>query len=142
MTMNEQRLQHLVDAYGGDLCRWPEAEREAARALLKAVPELAVKLEAGHQLDALLSASRQPAVSMALRDRVLASALLAGLGPRRLRIWRDRLALAFGAGWTAAACAGVAAGFILSAQVSADASADAILYQASQSTLDDSELVG
>lgn len=140
--MNEQRLQQLLDAYGGDLRRWPEAEREAARVLLETVPGLAPKLEAGRRLDDLLFASRQPAVSMALRERVLATAMTAGLIPRRLRIWRDRLALVFGAGWAAAACAGVAAGFILSAQVSADASADAILFQASQSTLDDSELIG
>lgn len=140
--MNEQRLQQLVDAYGGDLRRWPEAEREAAQALIKAAPEIAVRLDAGRQLDDLLFASRPPVVSRDLRDQVLATAMTAGPAPRRFRIWRDRLALVFGAGWAAAACAGVAAGFILSAQVSADASADAILYQASQSTLDDNELVG
>jgi len=139
--MNAERLQQLVAAYGADPRRWPEAERDAGRALLAAGPGDAT-VEAARDLDYLLWASPQPAVSMALRDRVLASAAAAGLTPRRVRLWRDRLALTFGAGWAVAACAGVAAGVLVSAQISADASADAVLYQASQSALDDSEMLG
>ena len=30
--MTYERFDYLADAYGGDLRRWPEAEREAARA--------------------------------------------------------------------------------------------------------------
>lgn len=140
--MNAERLTQLIAAYGADTRRWPEAEREAGRALMAAGNAPASDLEAARDLDHLLWASPQPAVSMALRDRVLASAAAAGLTPRRVRIWRDRLALAFGAGWAAAACAGVAAGLVLSAQLSADSSADAVLYQASQLTLDDGEMAG
>lgn len=139
--MNAERLHELIAAYGADTRRWPEAEREAGRALLAAGQD-DTAVEAARDLDHLLWASPQPAVSMALRDRVLASAAAAGLTPRRVRIWRDRLALAFGAGWAVAACAGVAAGVLLSAQISADANADAVLYQASQLTLDDGEMVG
>lgn len=139
--MNAERLTQLIAAYGADASRWPEAEREAGRALLAALPDT-TPVEAARDLDHLLWASPQPAVSMALRDRVLASAAAAGLTPRRVRVWRDRLALAFGAGWAVAACAGVAAGVLLSAQISADASADAVLYQASQLTSDDGEMLG
>lgn len=147
MSMNAERLQQLIAAYGADPRRWPEAERDSGRALLAAGPDQdgpdwAVAVEAARDLDHRLWASPPPAVSVALRDRVLASAATAGLTPRRMRLWRDRLALVFGAGWAAAACAGVAAGIVLSAQISADASADAVLYQASQSTLDDSEMAG
>lgn len=139
--MNAERLQQLIAAYGADIRRWPEGEREAGRTLLATGQEDAT-VEAARDLDHLLWASPQPAVSMALRDRVLASAAAAGLTPRRVRLWRDRLALTFGAGWAAAACAGVAAGVLLSAHIGADASADAVLYQAAQAGLDDSEMLG
>ena len=44
MTMTYERFEHLADAYGGDLRRWPEAEREAARDLMAADPRAAVLL--------------------------------------------------------------------------------------------------
>ncbi len=139
--MNAERLKQLIAAYGADARRWPEAEREAGRALSE-TDAMSADLSEARDLDHLLWASPQPTVSMALRERVLASAAAAGLTPRRVKLWRDRLALAFGAGWAAAACAGVAAGVLFSAQISANASADAVLYQASQFTLDNSEMPG
>ena len=60
-------------------------------------------------LDRLLDASPRLAPSAALRDRVLASALEAGLTPRAenwLARWHVGLRLTLGAGWAAAACAG------------------------------------
>ena len=44
--MTPERFEHLADAYGGDLRRWPEAEREAARRLLDNRPDLAARLQA------------------------------------------------------------------------------------------------
>ena len=44
MTMTYERFETLADAYGGDLRRWPEAEREAGRALLNADPRAAAVL--------------------------------------------------------------------------------------------------
>ena len=58
------------------------------------------------------------------------------------RLWVDRLSLAFGAGWAAAACAGIVAGVIMTSHFTADAQADAVLYQASLLGMDDTELLG
>lgn len=142
--MTPERFNALISAYGADARRWPESERAAAQAFMATEPEgaRAVLVEADG-LDALLHAAPTPQVSMALRDRVIASAAEAGLKARKQgRRWLDRLALALGAGWTVAACAGVAAGVIMTSHLTADAQADAILYQASLQGADDTEVLG
>jgi hypothetical protein len=138
-TMNDERLNALIAAYGADPARWPEGEREAGRARLGAG---APGLDEARDLDRLLAASVNPTVSLSLSERVIAAGLGVHATPARVRLWRDRLALAFGAGWAAAACAGVVAGVLVSGQIGATDRADAVLYQASQPTLDDSEMLG
>jgi len=141
--MNAERLKHLAEAYGADTRRWPEAERKAAEALVTADGPWADRLLFdARQTDAVLDASARPVVSMALRDRVIASAMAAGLSPRKARLFWDRLVLWFGAGWVAAACAGVIAGVTLTPHLTADAQADAVLYQSSLSAVDDTEVLG
>lgn len=142
--MKAERFNALIAAYGADARRWPEGERAAAQAYLAAEPETArAVLAEADSLDALLHAAPTPRVSMALRDRVIASAAEAGLKARRHgRVWLDRLALALGAGWAVAACAGVAAGVIMTGHLTADAQADAVLYQASLLGVDDTEVLG
>ena len=96
-------------------------------------------------LDRLLDASPRLAPSAALRDRVLASAIEAGLTPRGdgwLTRWRVGLRLTLGAGWAAAACAGVVAGVGLTSHLTADARADAVLYQSALTGVDDTEVLG
>jgi len=142
--MRSERFLALVAAYGADARRWPEAERAAAEAFALARPDAAgpALAEAG-AADALLHASRTPRPSMALRDRVIASAAGAGLKARRHgRVWLDRLALTLGAGWAAAACAGIVAGVMMTSYLTADAQADAVLYQASLLGVDDAEVLG
>lgn len=141
MSMDRDRLTVLIDAYGADLRRWPEGEREAARALLAADAEARERLAEAADLDAVLDAAPRPSVSIALRDRVLASAATAGLKPRR-RFHMGRLLWWSGAGWAAAACAGVAFGVGLTTHLTADAQADAVLYQASLAGVDDMEVLG
>lgn len=136
--MTPDRFRDLADIYGADLRRWPEVDREAARALLAAQPALDAVLRDAALLDDALDDYRVAAPTLALRDRVIAQATVKA--PRRG--WMDRLQLALGAGWAAAACAGVAAGIVLSGHWSADAQADAVLYQASLSGLDDVEVLG
>lgn len=86
--MTAQRFADLAAAWGGDLRRWPEAEREAARAFAAADPSAAERvLFDARQLDAALDLSPRPAVSAALRDRVIASAASAGLRARAA--WPD-----------------------------------------------------
>ena len=142
--MTADRFIALVSAYGADVRRWPDSERTAAQAFSAGQPDVArAVLAEADAIDALLQASPMPQVSAALRDRVIASAADAGLKARKHgRLWLDRLALVFGAGWAAAACAGVAAGVIMTAHLTADAQADAVLYQASLLGVDDSEVLG
>lgn len=145
MTMTYERFETLADAYGGDLRRWPEAEREAARALRDADPRAAVLLREADGLDALLDAVPRPAASHALREAVIASAAGAGLGAgskARRRGAIGPLAWLSGAGWAAAACAGVVFGVNLTSHLTADVQADAVLYQASLAGADDTEVLG
>jgi hypothetical protein len=143
-VMTSERFLALIAAWGADARRWPESERAAAQAYADAHPAAvrAVLAEAD-AVDALLHLSRPLQPSMALRDRVIASAAEAGLQVRRQgRRWLDRLALALGAGWAVATCAGVAAGVMMTTHLTADAQADAVLYQASLMSVDDTEVLG
>ena len=139
--MTYERFEHLADAYGGDLRRWPEAEREAARDLMAADPRAAVLLREADGLDALLDAAPRVAASHALRERVIAAAVGAGLGRRR-RAGIGVMAWLSGAGWAAAACTGAVFGVVLTGQMTADIRADTVLYQASLSSADDTEVLG
>jgi hypothetical protein len=143
-VLTAERFNALVSAYGADVRRWPEGERTAAQTYLAAEPGAArVVLAEADALDALLHAAPTPQVSATLRGRVIASAAEAGLKARRHgRVWLDRLALVLGAGWAAAACAGVAAGVIMTGHLTADAQADAVLFQAALQGVDDTEVLG
>lgn len=141
--MTLDRLTVLAEAWGGDLRRWPVAEQAAAERLLAVDPAARAVLDAATAFDSLLSTSPQPRVPAALRDRVIATAARAGLKPRPARrFWLDRLVLASGAGWAAAACAGVVAGLSLTTYMTADVQTDAVLYQATLSGIDDTEVLG
>lgn len=142
--MTSERFLALVSAYGADARRWPQAERAAAEAFAVAEPAVAAPaLAEADAADALLHASKVRHPSMVLRDRVIASAADAGLTVRREgRRWLDRLALTLGAGWAAAACAGIMTGVMLTGYLTADAQADAVLYQASLLGVDDAEVLG
>ena len=141
--MTTDRLKALTEAYGADQRRWPQAEREAARAIVARDGDAArVLLSDADRIDAALDASPRPVVSTALRDRVLASAIAAGLTPRQARrIW-DRLVVWFAAGWAAAACAGVVAGVNLTSHLTADDQTDAVLSQSMSGVVDDTEVLG
>lgn len=139
--MNRDRLIELADAHGADLRRWPQGERDAARALLEADPTARRVLEQAAALDDLLAAAPRPVVTAALRDRVIASATEAGLRARA-RFHIGRLLWWSGAGWAAAACAGVVFGVGLTTHVTADAQVEAVLYQASLAGVDDVEVLG
>ncbi len=138
--MTYERFETLAEAYGGDLRRWPEAEREAGRALLDRDPRAAALLREADGLDALLDAAPRPVASHALREAVIASA--AGVGLRARRRGPGPLAWLSGAGWAAAACAGVVFGIALTSHLTADVQADAVLYQASLTSADDTEVLG
>lgn len=138
--MTAERFLALVAAYGADRRRWPDGERAAAEAFAATHADIsAPALAEADAMDALLHRSPTPQVSMSLRDRVTAAAVSAR---RTGRVWKNRLSIAFGAGWAAATCAGVAAGVMLTGHLTADAQADAVLYQASLLGVDDTEVLG
>lgn len=126
--MDRARFQALADAYGGDVTRWPEGERDAALALLAGQPGMArTVLAAALSLDTVLDALPSPHASADMRERLAAAAPK----PKAALSWRRWLTGA-GVGLTlATACvAGVAFG-AAAAQPSADDSrADAALSDA------------
>ena len=74
--MTPERFLALLDSCGADLRRWPEAERDAARALLERGPAglLAARSEAA-RLDRELDAHRVAAPDAATIDRIAAAAM-------------------------------------------------------------------
>lgn len=141
--MNAERMRDLAEAWGGDLRRWPAAEREAAEAFARTNPDEADRaLFAARQLDAALDAAPRSLVSADLRDRVIASAAAAGLRARAVWPGLRRLLWVGGVGWTAAACAGVAFGLSLTSDFERQVQLDVVLEQASVGGLDDMTVLG
>ena len=71
---NTERLFQVLEAYGADPARWPEAEREDLRRLLSSGdPAVAAAVTAARELDAVLTAGSAPALDAgASRDRFMA----------------------------------------------------------------------
>jgi len=107
--MSLDRFEDLAGTYGGEIARWPEGEREAARALLAAeAARLAPVLAAAAQLDRLLDLAPAQSPDAALLGRLIAAA------PRPAapaRLWIAGLGAALGL--SAAAFAGVMAGVVI-----------------------------
>jgi hypothetical protein len=72
--MTPERFAALADAFGADLRRWPEADRNAAQALVQESTLARARLAEADALDALLDLSRIAAPSADLRQRILATA--------------------------------------------------------------------
>jgi hypothetical protein len=122
--MTHERFEILAQAYGGDIARWPAAERDAATLLMAAEPEFArIVLSDAGELDATLDLWGPVAVSPALRQAVIASA---PVSRRRwsLNAWFVRAG--FGAGLAAACAAGLVVGVMLSDLTQATTSEDTV----------------
>ncbi|MBU1376021.1 MAG: hypothetical protein KKE02_03090 [Alphaproteobacteria bacterium] len=120
--MTPERFETLAQAWGGDIARWPNAEREAAALLMAARPAWVRDILAGAvDLDDLLDAVPVPTGSPGLTARIVAGA------PRpRARRWIGWLMPAgMGVGLAAACAAGVVAGVQLHAPSSTPAASDA-----------------
>lgn len=104
--MSFERFEDLAETYGGEIARWPEGEREAARALLAAHPErLGSALAAAAQLDRLLDLAPAQGPDAALLGRLIAAA------PQPINAARRWIAgLGAALGLSAAAFAGIAVG--------------------------------
>lgn len=109
--MTPERFETLAEAWGGDVARWPVAEREAAAELMAARPDWArTVLVAAGDLDAALAAYAPPRASVGLAERIAAEAPAAR---PRWRAWL--LPLGMGAGLAAACAAGMVLGVQLGA---------------------------
>jgi len=110
--INLDRLGVLLDAYGADRSRWPEAERTAAWALIEAEPRARALYDEARALDGLLSRASVIEPSPELKAEVLAAA------SRPRESWIQAL-WPFGAPWkpasalAAAILLGIIAGTVL-----------------------------
>ncbi len=104
--MTLERFEDLAETYGGEIARWPEGEREAARALLaEDSARLSLVLAGAAQLDRLLDLAPAQRPDAALLGRLIAAAPQpAGAGRR----WIAGLGAALGL--SAAGFAGIAVG--------------------------------
>jgi hypothetical protein len=138
--MDLDRFAALAAAYGGDVSRWPELEREAAALLMATEPEATASRLAGESdLDWALDAWRAPGASAALQAAILASAPAARrVPPWRGWMWRTGL----GAGLMAAGAAGVMAGVVVSGAIAPVGELEVITAAVSAYDALDVELVG
>ena len=121
--MDFERFEDLAEIYGGEIARWPEGERETARALLVAHPErLSPVLASAAQLDRLLDLAPAQSVDAAMLGRLIAAAPQA---PNTARRWIAGLGAALGL--SAAAFAGVLAGVSIAGQAQPQVAAPAVV---------------
>ncbi len=112
--MTQERFETLANAYGGDIARWPTADREAAALFLaSAKPAVVDALVAASDLDALLNSSPAVVPSYDLTQRIVATA------PRSRHVaWpRWLFPAGMGAGLAAACLAGIITGTEVSRSV-------------------------
>lgn len=117
--MSPDRFESLTHAFGGDVERWPEAERDAARQLAAAQPSLTDRvIGQARRLDEVLLSAPAARPSPALRDRII---LAAPSARTRASAWRWLTGAGLGAGLAAACAAGVAAGLVVAPAMTAPA---------------------
>lgn len=138
--MDLDRFRALAETYGGDIRRWPEAERDGAAALAAVDQGAASALAEAALLDEALDDWRVEPAGLALRDRVATGAPTA----RRswsVPVWAGRgegLRLWFAGAGLAAGLLGVSCGVILSTAAVREARDEAMVaaaYHDSSSTL-------
>jgi hypothetical protein len=133
--MTPERFDALAEAYGGDVARWPEGEREGAAMLMATDPaRTQAVLAAAQALDLRLDAWGPQRVTPDLADAVLAGAPK----PRAGSWWRSWLApVGMGAGLAAACVAGLLVGTQLAvAPVATDPDAEALVTAVGENAFD------
>jgi hypothetical protein len=133
-----ERFEILLAAYGARLELWPEAERDAARALLASSSEAQRLVRGESALDTLFAAAEPGELSPELSRR-LAELPLRHAQPRKL--WPFRRVWLPAAAWAAAAVFGVLIGSVALPDEFAetpDGAAASAAPQAGSDELDDS----
>ena len=69
-SMDEERFERLIEAYGGESARWPQAERALALRYLAATPQAHGTRATARRLDQMLDAWAPPEASAGLRERI------------------------------------------------------------------------
>lgn len=106
--MTPHRFTELAEAYGGDLQRWPSAERDSAQALLASDDStLNAVLRQASWLDEQLDRHALPAVSPQLARQIVADAT------QEQSFWARSFSWLFGASFVGIGIAGVAAGILV-----------------------------
>ena len=119
--MRIEHLQAALDRYGGDLARWPAAERAEAEALVASDAKAAALVAAARRLDgALAEAMRPMPVDAALIGRIVAGIGATGHHDVAVRPTRRLFAWA-GAAMVAFLVTGYAVGLALPASQGEDA---------------------
>ena len=73
--MTDDRLIELIETWGAEAASWPEAERDAGKALLLAHPQrFAGALAQARELDLMLGALPEPEMPRALTEAIIAAA--------------------------------------------------------------------
>lgn len=132
MTVGLKRFEQIVDAYGVDPRRWPPDERQAAEVFMQSSAEARALVATAAELDDWLDQALIPAPSELAERRVLKAA------PRAQRAfgWTS------GAGWAAAAAAGLVLGVSMGHYIQATDQAYEALDQATTWSVDESEYFG
>ena len=116
--MNRERFEALAAAYGGNISRWPVAERRAARWLAFCSRGLTQDiLHDARRFDRILKQSVFPELGPRSRESLIEGArCLRDMGGER-RPW---LGAILGAGLAAACVAGIGVGFVLAPLTTTD----------------------
>ncbi|WP_397399862.1 hypothetical protein [Phenylobacterium sp.] len=131
--MNPERFEALAEAFGGDVARWPVAEREEAAVLMAAQADWAQSvLAVAGEVDTALYAYAPPKASVGLADRIVA----AGPRPARGRWMGFLWPAGLGAGLAAACAAGIFVGAHLSAAIVSAEPSEAVTMAASDQNFD------
>lgn len=104
--MDIKRFEALADAYGGEIARWPEAERAEALTLVERNPAARALLEDAAALDAALRSAAVTPPPTGLSDKIIADGAGAGAASAPQPRWAAMaaaltLAIGLGAGWFA-----------------------------------------
>ena len=105
--MTPERFIALADAYGGNIDRWPVAERDAAWAHLREQPDARHVLSVASRLDTALSGWAVPGPGAALAANIALAVSRRHARGRRLRLWLS------GLGAATALASGMATGAIV-----------------------------
>ena len=105
--MNKDRFFSIVDAYGAEPRRWPDADREGALAFAEVEAEAGAHLRRAAEIDRVLDENRPLAPSPAMRRRILNAAPTAARDAGRINWWAPS------AGLVAAGVAGLMFGATL-----------------------------